>query len=167
MNNLTRLYEADGLMSSVVNSVAIFTHLKPEDVGGAELSDWLISECEPEETANGASDAITAAPDAKSDDASEGDSREKLEADVREHVAVSISSNREKDGVLASVSAVREWLDRQAAITEREQQAEVDELTAENARLRALVGEAKESSWADMVREHRWAVVDEFGEVVE
>ena len=48
------------------------------------------------------------------------DSREKLEADVYNYIAISITPNKEDDGVLAPYTTVLEWLDRQAAITERE-----------------------------------------------
>lgn len=48
------------------------------------------------------------------------DSREKLEADVYNHIAISITPNKEDDGVLAPYTTVLEWLDRQAAISERE-----------------------------------------------
>lgn len=48
------------------------------------------------------------------------DSREKLEADVYSHIAISITPNKENDGVLAPYATVLEWLDRQAAITERD-----------------------------------------------
>lgn len=54
-----------------------------------------------------------------SEDLSDGftDSREKLEADVYNHIAISITPNKENDGVLAPYTTVLEWLDRQAAIT--------------------------------------------------
>ena len=48
------------------------------------------------------------------------DSREKLERDVRNHIVISITPNKPDDGVLAPVGTVFGWLDRQAAITERE-----------------------------------------------
>ena len=54
-----------------------------------------------------------------SEDLSDGftDSREKLEADVYKYIAISITPNKEDDGVLAPYTTVLEWLDRQAAIT--------------------------------------------------
>lgn len=57
-----------------------------------------------------------------SEDLSDGftDSREKLEADVYKYIAISITPNKEDDGVLAPYTTVLEWLDRQAAITKRE-----------------------------------------------
>ncbi len=90
----------------------------------------------------------------------EADSREKLEADVRNNVAVRITPNRNKDGVLAPIDEVFGWLDRQAAITEREWlegkthifgmtfdkvrglQAKVEELTAERDKYRQKFGKA-------------------------
>lgn len=93
-----------------------------------------------------------------------GDSREKIEAEVYNHIAISITPNEENDGVLAPYATVLGWLDRQAAITRRETrqnwqdapnvldrtnlrkiaelQSKVDELNAQNTRLNAEWAEA-------------------------
>ena len=68
----------------------------------------------------------------------EMDTREKLEADVRNHVAISITPNKPDDGVLASVGTVLGWLDRQAAITERECAERIRQLEAELNKWRKL-----------------------------
>ena len=65
------------------------------------------------------------------------DSREKLEADVRRSLGFTVDD-------------VFHWLDRQAAITEREQQAKVDELTGQLEQSRKLIGDMLDA--ADAIR---------------
>lgn len=72
-----------------------------------------------------ANDGNVSLKDSSDDTQSFTDSREKLEADVRKHIAISITPNKDDDGVLAPVQTVLEWLDRQAAITEREKAEKV------------------------------------------
>lgn len=71
------------------------------------------------------------------------DTREKLEADIYNHTAISITPNKDDDGVLAPYATVLEWLDRQDAITRRELQGEVDRLKRENAALAADLAESE------------------------
>ena len=82
------------------------------------------------------------------------DSREKLEADVYKYIAISITPNKEDDGVLAPYTTVLEWLDRQAAITEQQTerkwccyegsvQAEIDRLQRRNDELRTSYDKLK------------------------
>ena len=91
-----------------------------------------------------------------SEDLSDGftDSREKLEADVYNYIAISITPNKEDDGVLAPYTTVLEWLDRQAAITEQQTerkwrcyegsvQAEIDRLQRRNDELRTSYDKLK------------------------
>ena len=66
--------------------------------------DGVAAEHEADNTSNKSSENVT-------------DSREKLEADVYKYIAISITPNKEDDGVLAPYTTVLEWLDRQAAIT--------------------------------------------------
>ena len=83
------------------------------------------------------------------------DSREKLEADVRKHYTHTVSTamwppsaNKHTDVVSVSIDTVFEWLDRQAAMTERYWRGQVDALAAKgdqlaeaNAELRAKLDE--------------------------
>lgn len=80
-----------------------------------------------------------------SEDLSDGftDSREKLEADVYNHIAISITPNKENDGVLAPYTTVLEWLDRQAAITANANKELIEWQAATVARLQKEVDTIK------------------------
>ena len=80
-----------------------------------------------------------------SEDLSDGftDSREKLEADVYKYIAISITPNKEDDGVLAPYTTVLEWLDRQAAITANANKELIEWQAATVARLQKEVDTIK------------------------
>lgn len=80
-----------------------------------------------------------------SEDLSDGftDSREKLEADVYKYIAISITPNKEDDGVLAPYTTVLEWLDRQAVITADENKELIEWQAATVARLQKEVDTIK------------------------
>ena len=64
MNNLTRIYTESPMLQAVVSTVVIYGGLA-EGVSGAELRDWLVSESEPVEDANGTLESDTADSDAR------------------------------------------------------------------------------------------------------
>ncbi len=113
MRNLETLYREDGAFRvDAIKHAA--DYIGTTSVEFAEQ--WLAYEPEPAEDVNGTADGARTAPDAKSD-ASPVDSRTQLIADIQAWLESNVGFSVWLTDLMEQVHG---WLDRQAAITERE-----------------------------------------------